>query len=210
MLTSVQRSLRKKETGTTEKGEGRAREILQTAREIFANEGYAKFSMRNVAAHLQISLSTVQHYYHSKEILLEAVLLYMLEEYRYVISQIGQTHPAKTQTERFLTVIDLFIQHMQKTNEVSIFLEVWALAHRHEFAAKIVEQVRAREQEEIFQLLRGLMPSISEADCKIRTVIISALFEGLMVRFFSSHPESTDLKVLEAEAHKAFIQLAIM
>ena len=54
-------SLQNKPSTTTEKGLGRALDILHAARSLLAEDGYAGLSMRRVAAEVGISLSNVQY-----------------------------------------------------------------------------------------------------------------------------------------------------
>ena len=49
MDMTIDSTLKNKVSGTTEKGLGRAQDILQAARTLLAEEGYAGLSMRRVA-----------------------------------------------------------------------------------------------------------------------------------------------------------------
>ena len=65
MPTKLSITLKHKSSSTTEKGLGRAQDIMQAARALLAAEGYAGLSMRRVAAEVGMSLSNLQHYYQS-------------------------------------------------------------------------------------------------------------------------------------------------
>src|SRR3569623_672497 len=91
-----------KHSSTTEKGLGRAQEILDCARTILAAEGYAGLSMRRVAAQANISLSNVQHYYPDKDALLEALLLYTMDVFQTKIDAISAAMRDAPPLERFL------------------------------------------------------------------------------------------------------------
>ena len=82
-------------------GMPRARAILAAAREIFARHGYSGLSMRGVAARLGVTLGTVQHYYKTKDELLEAVLLQMLHEYQVDVDRIAAQMREATREDRF-------------------------------------------------------------------------------------------------------------
>jgi AcrR family transcriptional regulator len=60
--------------GPYPKGEAKRAEILQTALEVFATEGYRGTSLRKVAARCGLSLPGLMHYFDSKEDLLTQVL----------------------------------------------------------------------------------------------------------------------------------------
>lgn len=182
MLNTVIESLRKKGSGTTEKGVERAHEIMNAAREIFASEGYAGLSMRSVAARVNVSLSTVQHYYQDKDTLVEAVLLYMIDDYRVAIEQINESMTGKTQIERLMAAMDLFLAEVRRPDVAAVFMEIWSLANRNAVAARILDQVRVREQKEFVRLIKGLIPQLSERDYELRAVLMIAQIEGLTVQ----------------------------
>ncbi|WP_037569878.1 TetR/AcrR family transcriptional regulator [Phaeacidiphilus oryzae] len=60
--------------GPYRKGEAKRAEILRTALEVFANEGYPGTSLSKVAARCNLSLPGLLHYFASKEDLLTEVL----------------------------------------------------------------------------------------------------------------------------------------
>jgi AcrR family transcriptional regulator len=66
--------LQAKDSNTTTKGYERASAILEAARLLLARDGYAALAMRSVAQQVGVSLSTVQHYYPSRDALIEALL----------------------------------------------------------------------------------------------------------------------------------------
>ena len=61
--------------GPYRKGEAKRAEILQTALEIFAVEGYRGTSLRKVAAKCGLSMPGIMHYFSSREDLLTQVLM---------------------------------------------------------------------------------------------------------------------------------------
>lgn len=208
MLNTVIESLKKKGSGTTEKGVERAEEIMKAAREIFATEGYAGLSMRGVAARVNVSLSTVQHYYQDKDTLVEAVLLYMIDDYRIAIEQLNQTMTGKTQIERLMAAMDLFIAEIRRTEVASVFMEIWSLANRNPVAAKILDQVRIREQKEFVRLIKGLVPDLNEGHDEIRAALMIAQIEGLTIQLSRKSSGQWHHEQLVAAARMALLRLA--
>jgi AcrR family transcriptional regulator len=111
-LDKSSHALRNKASTTTEKGLGRAQEILQVARGLLASKGYAGLSMRSVASAAGMSLSNVQHYYASKEQLLEALLLTTMDEFQAKMDRISAAMAGRPQVERFLTTVDMFLDEI--------------------------------------------------------------------------------------------------
>ena len=208
MLDTVIESLKKKGSGTTDKGVERAQGIMNAAREIFASEGYAGLSMRGVAARVNISLSTVQHYYQDKDTLVEAVLLYMIDDYRVAIEQLNESMTGKTQLERFMAAMDLFLAEVRRPEVTGIFMEIWSLANRNAVAAKILDQVRLREQKEFFRLIKGLAPNLSDVDYELRAVLMIAQIEGLTIQLTRTSLGQWNHDQLVDAARYALLKLA--
>jgi AcrR family transcriptional regulator len=181
MNDTLDSALRNKPSNTTEKGFGRAHDILQAARALLAAEGYAGLSMRRVAQEAGMSLSNVQHYYGSKESLLEAVLLYTMDEFQAKMDSIAVAMAGRPPVERFLSTVDMFLEEITDPVTHAIFFELWALASRHPFASDLMGKMMGRERKAIYGLIRGLNPAISDDETMQRAILMVAQIEGLML-----------------------------
>lgn len=193
---------------TTDKGHIRSREILRTAQAILASEGYAGLSMRGVATQLGISLSTVQHYYTNKEALVEALLIYVMDNYQAAVAQVMNAMSDKSQLERFKTIIDLILIEIRRPETFGVLAEIYALSNRLPFAARLVEAVYARERKEIFKLIYGLEPKISKAEYKLRAAMIVVQIHGLVSQLAQDNDPSLSRRQLEQAAKQSFLMLA--
>lgn len=193
---------------TTDKGQIRAQEILNSAQAILASEGYAGLSMRGVASQLGISLSTVQHYYSSKEVLVEALLTYVMDNYQAAVAQVMNAMSDKSQLERFKTIIDLILIEIRRPETFGVLAEIYALSNRLPFAARLVEAVYARERKEIFKLIYGLEPKISKAEYKLRAAMIVVQIHGLVSQLAQDNDPSLSRRQLEQAARQSFLMLA--
>lgn len=192
----------------TDKGQTRTQEILKTAQYILASEGYAGLSMRGVANQLGISLSTVQHYYASKEALIEALLTYVMDNYQTAVAQVMNAMSDKSQLERFTTIVDLILIEIRRPETFGVLAEIYALSNRLPFAARLVEAVYARERKEIFKLIYGLEPRISKAEYKLRAAMIVVQIHGLVSQLAQDNDPSLSRKQLEQAARQSFLMLA--
>ncbi|HAV74234.1 MAG: TetR/AcrR family transcriptional regulator [Limnobacter sp.] len=193
---------------TTDKGHIRSQEILRTAQAILASEGYAGLSMRGVATQLGISLSTVQHYYTNKEALVEALLIYVMDNYQAAVAQVMNAMSDKSQLERFKTIIDLILIEIRRPETFGVLAEIYALSNRLPFAARLVEAVYARERKEIFKLIYGLEPKISKAEYKLRAAMIVVQIHGLVSQLAQDNDPSLSRRQLEQAAKQSFLMLA--
>ena len=193
---------------TTDKGHICSQEILRTAQAILASEGYAGLSMRGVATQLGISLSTVQHYYTNKEALVEALLIYVMDNYQAAVAQVMNAMSDKSQLERFKTIIDLILIEIRRPETFGVLAEIYALSNRLPFAARLVEAVYARERKEIFKLIYGLEPKISKAEYKLRAAMIVVQIHGLVSQLAQDNDPSLSRRQLEQAAKQSFLMLA--
>ncbi|WLI88356.1 TetR/AcrR family transcriptional regulator [Massilia sp. R2A-15] len=193
---------------TTEKGLGRAHEILQAARALLAADGYAGLSMRRVAAEVGISLSNVQHYYQSKDVLLEALLLYTMDVFQAKMDSISAEMVSATRAEQFLSTIDMFLEEITDPVTHAIFFEIWALASRNAFASALMARMLARERKAIFNLIRPLNPAISDDETMQRAILMVAQVEGLMLFRLDKHARRDEFLAVRASVRKVLLMLA--
>lgn len=208
MPSSLASSLKKKPSSTTEKGFGRALDILHVARDILAREGYAGLSMRAVAAQGGMSLSNVQHYYNSKDDLLEALLLYTMELFQHKIDSISASMTGASRIRRFLSTCDMFLDELCDPVTHAIFFELWALASRNAFASRLMDKMLARERKAMFYLIRGLNPAISDDDYMQRAMMMVAQIEGLMLFRLNKDERGEEFVAARAALRKILTDLA--
>jgi AcrR family transcriptional regulator len=182
MTSPILASLGDKHSPTTGKGLQRAQDILTAARDILVAEGYAGLTLRGVAARIDARLSNVQHYYRSKDALIEALLVYLMDDFQKQIETLLTSMRDRTQHERLVAVLDLLISEGSKSNPCGIFVEAWSLAQRLPFAAGLMEQIQERERKEFYRLMFGLNPLISAKECRRRAELSVLLIHGLMAQ----------------------------
>jgi AcrR family transcriptional regulator len=193
---------------TTDRGRERAVAILEAARYTLVCGGASALSMRAVATRVGISLGNLQHYYASKEALIEALLVYMMDGYQAEISSLRETHAGSPPTERFKLVVKLLWERVQEPQTANILLEVWALSTRGGFAAELVRKVRAREHKAMLVLLRELPGAADRGALELRASMIVLVMEGLLVQLSGRGVDASQRKELVAGAMRAALRLA--
>jgi AcrR family transcriptional regulator len=207
-MPSTIQSLRNKPSNTTEKGLGRAHEILQAARALLAAEGYAGLSMRAVASKVGISLSNVQHYYQSKDALLEASLEYTMELFQAKMDSIRDEMQGATRIEQFLSTADMFLDEITDPVTHAIFFEIWALASRNAFASNLMAKMVGRERKAIYLLIQGLNPAIPDDEYMQRAILMVAQIEGLMLFRLNRTTRSKEFQAVRDSVRKVLLNLA--
>src|SRR5471032_510626 len=124
--------LHNKESNTTSKGYERAGAILDAARVLLATDGYAALSMRSVALQLGVSLSNVQHYYPSRDALIEALLEQAFARYQAAIDERVAQLGKGARLDLFKAIIDYFLDDLRDPISSGLFFEIrrWPTAIR--------------------------------------------------------------------------------
>jgi AcrR family transcriptional regulator len=203
-------SVKNKSSVTTEKGIERVQEILQVARLIFAREGYAGLSMRRLASELGMSLSNLQHYYQSKDFLLEALLLYTMNTFQEKIDQIAETMDKSSRIDQLKSTIDMFLEELNDPVTHGLFFEIWAMAGRNTFASLLMDKMLARERKTIYKLIQGLSPEISDEQAMLRAILIVAQIEGLMLFRLHRSDDTMEVAAIHNALRKTVLNLATL
>lgn len=201
-------AIKNKTSSTTDKGNERVQEILQAARLIFATQGYAGLSMRKLAAQVGMSLSNLQHYYQSKDILIEAMLQYTMNTFQANIDRIANSMEKSSRIEQLTSTIDMFLEELSDPVTHGVFFEIWALAGRNVFASDLMGKMLARERKTIFKLIQGLSPAISDEQAMLRAILIVAQIEGLMLFRLHQHGARSEVAAIHAVLRQAVLNLA--
>jgi AcrR family transcriptional regulator len=208
MSTTLDSALKNKPSTTTEKGLGRAHQILQAARRLLAEQGYAGLSMRRVAQEAGMSLSNVQHYYQSKDLLLEALLLYTMDDFQSKMDRVLQAMTDRPRLEQFLSTVDMFLGEITDPVTHAIFFEIWALASRNAFASALMDRMLSRERKAIYHLIRGLNPEISDEQYMQRAILMVAQVQGLMLFRLNTQTRREQFLAVRTSVRKVLQTLA--
>jgi AcrR family transcriptional regulator len=204
-------TMQRKESNTTTKGHERAGAILGVARELLGTEGYGALSMRSVALRVGVSLSTVQHYYPSREALLEALLNQAFDGYQAGIDQrLAQRSGVGGDSGKavFQSIIDYFLDDLRDQISSGLFFEIAALANRHPYASRMFDTMLTRARRTLRNLMRDIAPELTPRQCEIRGALIVSQMIGLMIFLSDTRPKHAELAELQQEATVAIMRTA--
>lgn len=155
-------------------------QLITSAVKILTRDGYGQFSMRCVAAEAGVSLSTLQHYFESKDSLLfEAIRVYLsgyIERYSSYRFQ-RDLAPA----EALVGILQNIVDDVANPEFSAVSFEIWALG-RHDPAigdllVALYDEYRAIFSELLFEMNIGL----SETEASELGFLIAVQSEGLTV-----------------------------
>ncbi len=117
-----------KKSFTTLKGQERIKQILRNAEIVFLTKGYSGFSMRGVATQSNISLSTLQHYFQNKDILLKALLNKLICDYIQRIEILINLNANEPPLIRFMNIITNIIYEIEQPIITNAFKEFFSIS----------------------------------------------------------------------------------
>ena len=200
--------LHNKESHTTSKGYERAGAILDVARVLLANDGYAALSMRSVAQQLGVSLSNVQHYYPSRDALIEALLVQTFDRYQAGIDERVARMGKDARLDLFKAVIDYFLDDLRDPIASGLFFEISALANRHPQASQLLDTMLTRARKTFRNLIKDIAPHMTLQQCEVRGALIVSQIVGTMLFISNTRPRHKELAGLLEEATAAIMRIA--
>ncbi len=186
-------------------------EILEEARNLLAEKGYVKFSMRGVAAAAGISLRTVQHYFPTKKDLLVETVKYTLTHYYHEqFHFLFEEHQAKEPVDKFLIVMDYMLEDLRDPFTLRFFTELWALSVRDKDAATAMDVIYTLHRKNFEELIRAINPGLSQRRVAHRASMAVVVIEGLTLLVGDGKPQHKELEGIEREVKSRILDVIMM
>lgn len=154
--------------------------VLLAAKRTFIHVGGGGFSARAVAKEAGITLGAVQYFFPTTELLLAAVLEFVVNEYETAYDALFQKLPYNGEA-RLLGVVDVLLSSNWETETRQIFYGLYALSCHNDFAGKLMEAMYDRHVQHLASLIGGARPHLSETRCYELAVHIAATIDGTML-----------------------------
>lgn len=165
----------------SEKGRKRITEILEAARSVLINRGYAQFSLRNVAAVSGIHLGNLQYYFRTREDLIKGMIDYNALSYMKKFTELLDTLP-QAPHPRFLAVVDYLIEDISEPSTRQFFIQFWALLDAFgSHSDRLLNEMYAPHLGTLSEFIAELNPSLSLGLRRQRAAIIASMIEGMML-----------------------------
>jgi AcrR family transcriptional regulator len=174
----------------------RVGDIINAATRIFSEEGYAQMTLRRVAAEVDVSLSSVQHYFNSKEQLFTELTQTTIARYERSYETLLQGIPDEP-IERFTAVINYLIKDAQTREVYGFFTQLWSIAHHDQNVSKQMDHFYVSHRNDLGKLLIALNPRLDERTARQRATLISAMIEGSMLHVGHNRPKHPEFEAIE-------------
>ena len=162
-------------------GNDTAARIVLAARELLMTQGYAQFSMRNVAARAGLHLANVQYYYKTREALVKALLDDTGERYRSSYEELRAKGPTDREA-RFRAVVEFNLEDIATSETRRYFIQLWALLTEIDGrAGHLMNDLYAIDIQQLSDCIADLVPDTDAAEVRRRASILAAMIEGMVV-----------------------------
>ena len=189
------------------RGSARVEEILDAARHVLAQEGYAEFSLRRVARRVNIRLSTLQHYFPSRDDLFRAVVERTVAAYDAAyVRQSAQW--GKTARSKLAGMVRYLLDDLRQPDTAGFFVEFWARGMRDPEAGRLLQQAYRHHRDRIRIAMAPLNPSISGRTAELRALLVAALIEGMTIFIGGQRTSDPSLEGLEEEVTRWILRMA--
>jgi AcrR family transcriptional regulator len=186
-----------------------AARIVLAARELLMNEGYAQFSMRNVAARAGVHLANVQYYFKTREDLVRALLDDTGARYRASYDELRASTPAD-RIARFEAVVDFNLQDIATWETRRYFIQLWALLTTIDgHSGSLMSDLYAIDIQQLSECIAELAPATEAAEVRRRASVLAAMIEGMVVVRGAHSRSAAELKRLMKRAKAVAMQIAL-
>ncbi|RQR25124.1 TetR family transcriptional regulator [Burkholderia sp. Bp9143] len=160
--------------------ESRVPEIIDVSINVLIAAGYAGYTINRVANDAGIRLSTLQHYFSTREALLRATIEEIASRYFERFRGFAENRNRSPQA-RLESIIDDAFADFVKPGLVAGIIESWGLAQHEPFARDVVTEVQKRFTR-LFALLIGeINPELSIGERELRGALIVSSCQGLAI-----------------------------
>ena len=191
--------------GTYAKGRTRAADILDAGVSVLIEHGYHNLSLRRVADEAGLRLGNLQHYFPSKDALVQAMLDRVIEAYlaRFVRIQESGLDPEA----EFRQIIDMVFRDLNTRRTTVFFPELWSLANHDTVVAGHMERMYARYRDVLGASIARINPALDEAQVRTLALFVSASIEGHTVFVGHGKPWQKQTQDIVALATASFLWL---
>lgn len=193
-------------TALRRRGKDRVQKILQAAKLVFLNEGYANLSMRRVAAEADISLGNLSYYFSSKANLFESVIEDVLAGYNRRWQEISAQR-GEDPAEKLNQYLDFLFADCRREETQQFFYQFWAVSTHDDFVGKAREQVYDEFHAQLLGFCKQLNPGLNRTTVRQRVYLLVAMIEGLHVVFGNTKTPDAALDRLRPEFKRQVLNI---
>lgn len=172
--------------------ESRVPEIIDVSIDVLVAVGYAGYTINRVANDAGIRLSTLQHYFSTREALLRATIEEIAKRYFERFRKFAENRSRSPQA-RLESIIDDAFADFVKPGLSAGVVESWGLALHESFARDVVVEVQKQFTRLFAQLVGEINPELSMEERELRGALIMSSCQGLVIFLHWSEDDTSRL-----------------
>jgi len=186
-----------------------ARRIVEVARAVLMNKGYAQFSMRNVAAEAGMRLGHVQYYFPTRSDLVRALMHDTQQHYLAAYRECLLKAPPDRH-ERFKAFLEFNLCDVANPETRRFFTQMWALLDTMEAeAGSLLNEFYEMDIAAVSERVAELDPDCAPGEVRRRATVLAAMIEGLVIVRGAHSASAAEIKRLTAHARTVGMQIAL-
>ncbi|WP_050681442.1 TetR/AcrR family transcriptional regulator, partial [Acinetobacter baumannii] len=174
---------------------------------VFLTKGYSGFSMRGVATQSNISLSTLQHYFQNKDILLKALLNKLICDYIQRIEILINLNANEPPLIRFMNIITNIIYEIEQPIITNAFKEFFSISDHLPYVYEALSIIQKYNLELIYKIILPIHNKISSEEYKERAIIIITQLNGYLVQHSNKNTDESYKEFLRSILLKNILRL---
>lgn len=168
----------------------RRSQVLQAAARCFRLYGFHGCSMAQLAKEAGMSVGHIYHYFENKEAIIKAIVQQDLEEWLVSMARLLDSQDV---FQKILDSLEEPVQETQQPDYAALQIEIIAEAARNPRVAHMVHTMHRQVRDTVgAMLIKGSRRPLSKTEIDSKYELLSALFDGLMVRAIRSEKIDID------------------
>jgi AcrR family transcriptional regulator len=184
----------------------RRQKILDVAKRVFIEKGYAGFTSRHIAREVGISIGNLQYFFSNKEQLLLSMLEKTVQNYDQEYEVVTENLPPDPK-KKFIAILDYLLNDICNPDTRSFFFELWALSTKQKYAAKMMEDFYASHIRNMKKFVKEIYPDYSDETIEYKAVQFAALIEGMMIFTDKYKASAHDFTALKEDTKKTILKI---
>lgn len=153
--------------------------IVQAAQSLLLSQGFSALTLRNAADAANIRMATLQYYFPTREALFKQAFQDIVDKaWNDVIGKLDSIHPSEPEA-RLRCYLKSMCDASRDGPLVGCFVELWAAARVHDYAADIMQVYYDDAVLELAKLLKAVKPSMTAQQSRQQAVLSMSMIEGL-------------------------------
>jgi AcrR family transcriptional regulator len=183
--------------------------IMQAARTVLMNKGYAQFSMRNVAAEAEMRLANVQYYFPTRSDLVRALMQDTQERYEASYRECLLKAPPDRH-ERFKAFLEFNLCDVANPETRRFITQMWALLDTLEAeSGHLLNEFYEMDIAALSERVAEVDRNCPAAEVRRRATLLAAMIEGLVIVRGAHSSSPAEMKRLTARARTVGMQIAL-